>query len=164
MDDLIELQVMAEVFKSLEKLPDNEAKARVLQWIEGKLQLPSVAPLKPKADNKADTKSEEPLVFDSFPDMYHAFNPKSEKEKALVGAYWLRLGGATQFASMEVNKLLKDLGHGVANITDALSSAMSEKPALIMQVKKSGSSRQSRKQYKITDSGSKFLAARLQEA
>ena len=56
--------------------------------------------------------------------------------------------------------MLKDLGHRASNITDALSSAMKEKPALIIQVKKSGSARQARKLYKLTDAGVKWVASR----
>lgn len=164
MKELTELEVMGQVFTSLSSLPDDDARTRVLRWVHDKLAIKSLtAQPKPGLTAGVAVANGGAGSFENFPDMYHAFDPKSEKDKALIGAYWLRQSGAIQFASMEVNRLLKDLGHGIANVTDALSSAMSEKPALIMQIKKSGTSRQARKQYKITESGVRFIVARLQE-
>ncbi len=164
MKELAELEVMGQVFSSLSGLPDDESRARVLRWVHDKLSIKSLpSPSNPTPVGTAAAENGAAAGFDSFPDMYHAFDPKSEKDKALIGAYWLRESGTAQFASMEVNRMLKDLGHGIANVTDALSSAMSEKPALIMQIKKSGTSRQARKQYKLTESGVRFVVARLQE-
>ena len=48
---------------------------------------------------------------------------------------------------------MKDLGHGVGNITDALTALKEERPALILQLKKSGTSKQARKTYKLTQEG-----------
>jgi DNA-binding PadR family transcriptional regulator len=52
-----------------------------------------------------------------------------------------------------LNKELKNLGHGVSNITSALDTLMSRKPALVIQTKKSGTSKQARKKYKLTLEG-----------
>jgi hypothetical protein len=75
-------------------------------------------------------------------------------DRVLVAAYWLQ-GCAKQasWGGLQVNNLLKDLGHGVRNVTTALNSAQKHKPALVRQMSKSGKSQQARKTYKLTTAG-----------
>jgi hypothetical protein len=54
-----------------------------------------------------------------------------------------------------VNKELKLLGEGVPNITMAVDALRSQKPALAVQLQKSGKTRQARKTYKLTVAGIK---------
>jgi hypothetical protein len=49
------------------------------------------------------------------------------------------------------------LGHGLINITAALDDLREAKPALVLQVGKSGKSRQARKTYKLTIAGIKSV-------
>jgi hypothetical protein len=56
-----------------------------------------------------------------------------------------------------VNKELKNLGEGILNITSALDALKAQKPALALQLKKAGKSRQARKTYKVTVAGLKFV-------
>ena len=92
--------------------------------------------------------------FDDLADVFHAASPKTEAEKALVAAYWMSVGeGKLEFTAQEVNKSLKNLGHGIVNITDALTKLMGKKPSLVMQTAKSGASKQARKKYKLTRAG-----------
>jgi hypothetical protein len=49
----------------------------------------------------------------------------------------------------------------VGTINKAMSANMGKKPALILQVTRSGSTRQARKKYKLTEAGKKWVAARL---
>ena len=60
-----------------------------------------------------------------------------------------------------VNNLLKDMGHGVANVTSALRTAQERKPALVRQVHKSGRAQQSWKTYKLTTSGVSYIRRKL---
>lgn len=79
-------------------------------------------------------------------------------DKALVGGYWLQIcEGAEAFASQAINDNLKNLGEGVGNVTQALDGLKNAKPALILQIKKSGKSKQSRKTYKLTHAGVKTV-------
>jgi DNA-binding PadR family transcriptional regulator len=57
---------------------------------------------------------------------------------------------------------MKHLGHGVKNITSALSSLMNEKPQRVVQLKKSGSTKQARKQYKVTEAGKNAVRRMLE--
>jgi len=52
-----------------------------------------------------------------------------------------------------VSTELKNLGHGVANITRAFNDLKARRPALAIQVQKSGRAKQARKKYKITEAG-----------
>lgn len=61
--------------------------------------------------------------------------------------------GHEHFASQAVNKELQNLGHALSNVTDAFKQLQNKKPALAIQVKKSGRSQQARKQYKLTQAG-----------
>jgi len=94
--------------------------------------------------------------FESFADLFAGADPKTDKEKALVAAYWTQIcENQPNFPSQSLNAALKDLGHGVGNITDALDALKDEKPSLILQLKKSGTSKQARKTYKLTLEGAK---------
>src|SRR5438093_685050 len=76
-----------------------------------------------------------PVTYGAFVDLFDAATPKTDPERALIGAYWFQVvGGASDFQSQQVNEALKDVGHGVGNITDALSKLQRRKPALVRQV------------------------------
>ena len=75
-------------------------------------------------------------------------------ERALAVAYWLQeVSQRPSFTAQEVNGALKNLGHPVANITKTLESLKAQRPSLLMQVSKSGRSRQARKTYRLTAAG-----------
>lgn len=94
--------------------------------------------------------------YTEFAELYDACLPKTGVDKALVAGYWLQVvQNNPSFASGPLHDELKNLGHPIGNITDALSSNMKAKPALVMQIKKSGSSKQGRKLYKLTTAGIK---------
>jgi hypothetical protein len=102
-----------------------------------------------------DTKSErQSSSYDDVGDLVHAANPANGLDYALAVAYWIQVvEGKGTWAGMDVNNVLKDLGHGLSNVTKTLKSLMSRKPALVMQTAKSGRSRQARKSYKLTAAG-----------
>ena len=97
-------------------------------------------------------------TFSTFAELYAAVNPKSNGERALVAGYWLQeYRGVESFASAAAQKELTHLGHKIANITDAMNSMKNRKPMLMLQVKKSGVSRQARKLYKVSHEGVKRI-------
>ena len=76
----------------------------------------------------------------------------------LVAGYWLQaIKGEPSFQALELNKELKNLGHPIGNVTDALTSNKDRKPSRILQLRKAGSSRQARKTYKLTHEGLIFV-------
>lgn len=149
-----ELEAMAKMAEILEPL-DPPARTRAMSWLIQSLDIDlNVKERSPLKSPGAKASPSSPLAYETLADLFHAANPKTDREKALVAAYWIQMSsGAVNFASQEVNSELKHLGFGVSNITDALTQLMNEKPSLAIQLKKSGNSKQARKTYKITDSG-----------
>ncbi len=94
-------------------------------------------------------------AYAAFVDLFDQANPKTEPERALVGGYWFQeISGHPSFDAQEVNNALKDVGHGIGNVTQALNSLQNRKPALVRQMSKSGKTKQARKKYKLTTAGS----------
>jgi hypothetical protein len=87
-------------------------------------------------------------------DLYVAARPATDADKVLVVAYWHQVNtGKENLDAQTIHRDLKNLGHGVANVTRACSALIREKPQLMIQVKKAGSTRQARKQYRLTAAG-----------
>ena len=163
MDPTIELEVMGDIAGGLKKLSGNvEGIRRVLQWAASAF-LPEGAPSPmqaampaSQASASANTTMSEP--FSSLPDLYAAVSPSSDSARALVVGYWFQaLQGEQDLDGFQINKELKHLGHGVTNITTALSSLIERKPQLVIQTRKSGNSKQARKRYRLTDAGVKAV-------
>ena len=92
--------------------------------------------------------------YGSLAELHDSAQPKSNADKALVAGYWLQVcQGSESFDGFSANKDLKNLGHGIGNITIAINSLRRQKPALVLQLKKSGTSKQARKTYKVTVAG-----------
>ena len=157
-----EIAAMGTIAKALDQFTQGEEEtlARVLTWACARYRfLPTgkggAKEQRPKGQaNERDDNVER--TFENLADLYHAAAPKTDVERALVAGYWVRVGEKKEeFGSQEINTALKNLGHGVGNITDAFESLISRKPAFVMQTAKSGTSRQARKKYKLTISGVK---------
>ena len=159
-----ELEAMSQLARLLEPL-EAAARARVLAWAIGAFSVEGVAVAARHSGNRVSGEKlgrAENSVFATFAELFHAAAPRSEKEKALVAAYWLQQSsGVDQFASQQLNTELKHIGYGVVNITDALNQLINDRPSFIIQLTKSGSSKQARKTYKITDAGLRRVAEML---
>lgn len=143
-----ELAAMTAIAAALEPLEPDERK-RVLSWSASKFVGSPTKGATPTNDTAAD---------DTLADFFARVSPRTEKEKALAVAYWMQVReGAAEFVSQDVNMRLKDLGYPIKNITDALTQLQSENPKRVVQLRKSGSSRQARKTYKITDAGRRSI-------
>lgn len=164
-----EFSAIKAVHEALEPL-EEEARSRVLTYITSLLGIDvkvagSRGAARATDDADADEEAEEAAAdeaakgaptFSTFAELYAAASPKSNGEKALVVGYWLQVcQGAENFTAAAANKELTHLGHKVANITDAIDQMKNQKPMLILQLKKSGNSRQARKLYKVSHEGVK---------
>lgn len=157
-----ELAAMTSIAGSLARLsPD--ARTRVIRWAISRFEIdsdPRAAmnsgsiekhdPPAPRSDSNPTTGSI--ANFEDFAEFFYAADPKTDVERALIGAAW---AGREQagFRAQEVNDLLKDLGYGIGNITDALNSLQARRPNEVMQVSKAGTSKQARKIYRVTRAG-----------
>jgi hypothetical protein len=158
MGEFDEIDAMKTVGQALEPLTDVERR-RVLHWAHSRYgtgqSREGVAA--PSGAISYDTDKVVIAHFAShktFAELFDAANPTSEKDKALVAAYWVQVCSQFEsFAAQTLNGELKDLGHGVSNITESLTRLKNDRPALILQLKKSGTSKQARKTYKLTQEG-----------
>ena len=158
-----EIDAINTVHNILEPL-DEEARGRVLRYVASLLKVDSMldsggSPASldggVSQDLEEGEKAEE-STYASFADFYAAANPQSNGERALVAGYWSQVcQGADSFTGAAANKELTHLGHRVSNITDAINTMKNRKPALMLQIKKAGTSRQSRKLYKVSHEGEK---------
>ncbi len=159
----VEFVAMQAVYKALESL-DDDARSRVVEYITRRLEIATTAPRSQRrAGHGGDEEMEEVAQdaaevsapkFESLAELFDATKPRTNAERALVAGYWLQIcKGAESFDGFSANQGLKHLGHGVGNITNAIDSLKAQKPALALQLKKSGTSRQARKTYKVTHAG-----------
>ncbi|GHD49874.1 hypothetical protein GCM10017083_22750 [Thalassobaculum fulvum] len=154
---------------------DVEARTRVLTYVTSLLGLDIMASSSRMSGRPADRVSPETTessseattkdpTFSTFAELYAAADPQSNGEKALVAGYWLQVcQGTESFTGASANKELTNLGHKVANITDAIDSVKNQKPMLILQIRKSGNSRQARKLYKVSHEGIKRVEELINE-
>lgn len=159
-----EFQAMQTLFSTLEPL-DEDARGRVLDYIVARLpsaHKPSSrsnpAPSKNSGEQDQMHVAESAKVFNTFAELNDAAQPKTNADKALVAGYWLQVcEGSETFDAQSANTALKHLGEGLANITNAIDSLKNQKPALALQLRKSGKTQQARKVYKITVAGVKAV-------
>ncbi|AYF45956.1 hypothetical protein BALOs_2974 [Halobacteriovorax sp. BALOs_7] len=170
---LQEIEAMTNIAKSLEGFGDDSVR-RIVSWIIDAYKIKAPA-FKASAASNTDTSSK---VFDKVTSVsdkeedesenndiaifYSKISPSTDSEKALTVGFWLQnYEGTDTFDSQRINKELKHLGHGVSNITRAFNNLISSKPQLVVQTRKSGTSKQARKTYKVTNEGKNFILRKL---
>lgn len=154
-----ELSAMAAVLAALSPL-DEDARARVLSWIAGKLDIRNGRRSdrqtnRPHDDDvPEDQNTNFPGEYSSFAELCSAASPTTDSQKALVAGYWFQeVEGLDTFGSQECNDQLKHFGTPIGNVTRAFDGLKNTKPQLVMQVQKSGKSKQARKKFKLTHAG-----------
>lgn len=168
-DAMAEITAMKAVAEALGKL-DPEATARVVRWAAERFAVG--LGLSTRAMTGAGVSDEDGHAgaggagrFKSLADLYTVASPATDVDRALVAGYWFQFNeGQEDFAAQTVNSALKDMGHRVANITVAFNNLKSQKPALVVQLKKSGTTKQARKKYKLTTAGKKAVEQLIGQA
>jgi hypothetical protein len=167
MSDIDEIEAMKAMATALEPL-DAPARQRALQWAVSRYgagRAPGAADGSTVEATLSGDSEKRSSSYDSFADLFEAADPSTDRERALVASYWAQVcEDQASFPAQTLNTQLKDLGHGVGNITEALTSLKNERPALVLQLKKSGISRQARKTYKLTTEGIRRVEAMLRAA
>jgi hypothetical protein len=152
-----ELKAMQAMVEALEGIEEG-ARARVVSWVAKRYSI-SIETGPGSSSSAGNLKAENNLVdvhYDSFSDLFDAASPKTENENVLVGAFWFQqLQGNADFSSQQINDELKNLGHAVSNVTRTFDRLRETKPALALQIQKSGKSKQARKRYRLTGAGTK---------
>jgi hypothetical protein len=151
-----EIEAMGAIDKALGVLEQDEQK-RVLRWAvdkfgagEVKLGTGSSAA---GTGNRAETNGGSG-EYARISDLMDAASPTTTVDHVLVASYWFQvIQGQEDFTSQAVNSQLKDLGQESKNITDSFNTLMKRTPPAVRQVQKTGSTRQARKKYRLTEPG-----------
>ncbi|HEX9321258.1 MAG TPA: hypothetical protein VF913_03920 [Xanthobacteraceae bacterium] len=156
-----ELKAMGTIAQALAGLSD-EQRHNVLLYLNARYGVQrSIARVSVSAA-PADTQTAE--RYKSLGDFFDAVDPQTEADRVLTVSYWLQVvEGAADVEAFGVNKQLKNLGHSVSNITRALDSLIAQAPRLVIQISKTGSTKQARKKYKVTREGIKRVQAMLEQ-
>ena len=168
-DQFAELKVMEQVARALETLKeDKNSILRVLRWANDRFGLVLQGSDSPEPQLSEQKNSQHPekenrdIEFQDFAEMFAEIQPSSDAHKALVASYWLQYHeGQSGMDTQKVNTMLKHLGYGVTNITRAFDNLIKTRPALVVQLRKAGSSKQARKTLKVTHAGKKYVEGML---
>src|SRR5439155_10143549 len=129
-----EIGAISSTLAAVKGLPP-ESQKRVLIYVADRL---GVGKVTSSRGMKTGADGDVAEHFTDFPSLYDGASPKTDPERALVAGYFYQVvQGNPDLDSQTLNTALKNLGHGITNITDALSSLKARKPALVMQTLKS---------------------------
>lgn len=150
-----EIQAMGTIAGIIEGLQEDQ-RGRVVRYIVERFNIsgPSKGAKVLAERSQSDAQADASAEFGEFASLVDATNPETDPMRALVAGYWLQVcKGAASFDAQSANTDLKHLGHASSNITSAFGALISQKPALVLQLRKSGNTKQARKLYKVTEAG-----------
>src|SRR5262245_47001381 len=108
-----EIQAMSAITAALLPL-EQDARGRVLNWAAmrfGGGPVPATVANTSRSSGSNEAPNG-PQPFEGFAELFAAAEPKTDKERALVAAYWVQnCENQPNFASQTLNTILKDLGH-----------------------------------------------------
>jgi hypothetical protein len=152
-----EIDAMARLKEVLTPL-DEETRAHVIFWAAERF---GVTLSRRRSVARAGREAPE-ADYEDAGSLFADADPSTEAEKALTVGYWFQVvKGQENFDGASVNAQLKNLGHGATNITRAFNDLKARRPALALQVQKSGKAKQARKKYKLTEAGLAHVERRL---
>jgi hypothetical protein len=92
------------------------------------------------------------------------WKPETQLDWALLAGYYVnRVLGKESFTGQEINTMLKQLGYGMRNITRPVDELVNTKPQLVLQMRKTGTSKQARKYFRVTAQGAEVVLKHLKE-
>lgn len=160
-----ELSAMVALEQALSDL-EGDARNRVISWAASRFDVAlQAAKRRTKAedsDDQDESETNDPNSAESLAEFYDQASPSTEGEKVLVAGYWFQYReNAQELDAQSLNGQLKHLGHGVQNITRAMGWTKKQKPALMVQKRKDGSTQQARKKFVVTNEGKKYVERML---
>ena len=156
-----EIEAMSAIDTAVGALEPDEQK-RVLRWAvdkfgggEVKLGTPGTGLGSAGSSNgSGESNGNGSGAYARIADLMDAASPDTIVDHVLVASYWFQVvKGQESFTGQEVNSELKDLGHGASNITDSYNSLINRRPPAVRQVQKTGTTKQARKRYRLTEVG-----------
>lgn len=166
-----ELAAMQAIMDALAPLESNVA-LRVVRWAyerskeklpaSGTPQRPSSPPPPLEPSSPSEGGEVDKQQYPDLPAFYHAIDPSTDPERALVVGYWFQMAEKSDgFYSYSINSRLKKIGFQIGNITRAFEALMEEKPGLVFQVSR-GDTPQARKKLRLTTEGIRKVESMLQ--
>ena len=161
-DPLKELEAMRAVAEALAGL-DSDSTRRVLGWALERFGVSATQASRGASSVPGHHPAGDPALQD-LPDLFAIAQPSDGPAKALLAGYWLQaIKGNEDIEAQTLNSELKHLGHRLPNVTSTLSLLMNQKPALVVQTRKTGSNQQARKRYRLTSEGIRRVRQLLTE-
>jgi hypothetical protein len=152
-EPLKEIEAMTKVAAALAEVDPDSAR-RILRWAGERFGGVSPAPPAGGGSSAGPSSFAAAATDEDLGELFAQAAPTNGPERALVVAYWLQVvKGQDDLEGQMVNAELKNLGHGLPNITATMSLLMGQQPALVIQTRKIGSSQQGRKRYRVTTAG-----------
>lgn len=153
----LEVEAMGKLIEALDGL-DPELQARAIRWAAERYGVTLSGKPRSGGGRDGDDEGSDPTEYEDLGDLVSAATPSTDEDRALVVAYWfqeLQQEKQPDVTGQQVNKELKNLGHGVQNITKVFNNLIATSPQQVIQIRKSGTARQARKNYKVTKAGVK---------
>jgi hypothetical protein len=163
-----EVEAMGTVAGALDGL-EAEQQSRVLRWAADRYSVTLGGKKSTGAGSDAGDGGggSDPSEYEELGDLFSAAAATTDEDRALVVAYWLQELAEeklTNFTGQDVNKELKNLGHGQENITRVFTALLATSPQQVIQTRKSGTTKQARKSFKVTKAGIKRVQELLDAA
>jgi hypothetical protein len=169
-----ELEALTKINEVIKDLPE-DAKVRVVAWLINKYSIHSGQPVNTSTYTKSlavgnssygeeDIDGINPTIasFGSAAELLAKCSPKTDNERVLIVAAYIQTKNPNEdLTGYKINHLLKNIGHEVSSINHRVDSLKAKKPQLMIQTKKSGNSKQGRKNYRVTDEGMKTVEGLL---
>ncbi len=151
----MEIAALGQIDRILKTLEPAGA-LRAVRWLSERYGTRGLAPAVPGAGAGGESSLD-------VADLFTRANPVTQDQKALVVGYWFQvMNESGDLDAQAINTALKQLGHGMKNITAAFDHLISARPQLVIQVRKSGNSKQARKRYRLTTEGIRRVRAMLE--
>jgi hypothetical protein len=158
-----ELNAMGAVKAALEGL-DQDTLARVVRWAAERYKVTLSDGKNRVAPPQGAGEDEELPEFATFSEFYAAAEPSNDAERVLVAGYWFQvLKKEEELESQMLSKELTNTGNRVEHMPHAVDDLVKVKPQLVVQLKKSGTTKQARKKFKLTTAGVKKVESMVQK-
>lgn len=149
-----EIAAMSSVTDALKDL-DVEARKRVLGWASKRFAVSvSTSGVDEPENGSGNDETNDATEYEEFHELFEAAAPESGLDRLLAVAYWFQvIKGQASLDGYSLNNELKHMGHASSNVTRDMNSLMGRSPALAIKIRKEGSTKQARNQYKLTRAG-----------
>lgn len=119
---------------------------------EGSVSQPST--VEPVEEEPPVAVSRDLKAYDSLDDLFKVTELKRVGHRILLAAAYLQeKKNFTELTSLEINNALKQIDLGVPNITLAINRLVDKVPQVMVVTRKEGSTKQSRRNFQVTEEG-----------